>query len=162
MNNDLMTPAEVANAFNVNPKTVTRWADGGRLSSLRTPGGHRRFRRAEVEALLSDDGQGEIVTDAAEKFTANTLPYIIPQRAGLSGRTWTIERLPDDVKILGDLEDARVGALAVIERKDGAYVAVAQVAPDDDVPASYMEGAAAMLAHVFGGEVADARIGGAR
>ena len=49
---DLMTPAEVAAAFHVDPKTVTRWAVAGRLRSVRTPGGHRRYFKAEVEALL--------------------------------------------------------------------------------------------------------------
>ncbi|MGV2383720.1 MAG UNVERIFIED_CONTAM: BldC family transcriptional regulator [Thermobifida fusca] len=49
---DLMTPAEVAQAFHVDPKTVTRWARAGRLRSVRTPGGHRRYFRSEVEALL--------------------------------------------------------------------------------------------------------------
>ena len=49
---DLMTPAEVAQAFHVDPKTVTRWAVAGRLRSVRTPGGHRRYFRSEVEALL--------------------------------------------------------------------------------------------------------------
>lgn len=48
----LMTPGQVAALFHVDPKTVTRWAHAGRLGSLRTPGGHRRFRQAEVMALL--------------------------------------------------------------------------------------------------------------
>lgn len=52
---DLMTPAEVAEAFHVDPKTVTRWAKAGKLSAIRTLGGHRRFRRAEVEAQLAGD-----------------------------------------------------------------------------------------------------------
>ena len=156
---DLMTPAEVAAAFSVNPKTVTRWAEEGRLSALRTPGGHRRFPRAEVEALLSAEAQEEIAARSASAVAEATVPYVIPQRQGLTGKTWTIERLPDDVNVLASVPGGRVGALAVIERKGGAYVAVASVAPDDDVPASYMEGAAAMFAHVFGGEVAEVRIG---
>lgn len=49
---DLMTPAEVAELFRVDPKTVTRWADSGKLSAVRTLGGHRRYLRSEVEALL--------------------------------------------------------------------------------------------------------------
>ncbi|MFJ9557965.1 BldC family transcriptional regulator [Nocardiopsis sp. NPDC101807] len=53
----LLTPAEVARLFRVDPKTVTRWAAAGRLSSVRTPGGHRRFREAEVRALLSGGGR---------------------------------------------------------------------------------------------------------
>ena len=50
----LLTPAEVAQWFRVDPKTVTRWAQAGRLTSIRTPGGHRRYREAEVRALLSE------------------------------------------------------------------------------------------------------------
>jgi excisionase family DNA binding protein len=49
----LLTPGEVAALFRVDPKTVTRWAAAGRISSIRTPGGHRRFRESEVRALLA-------------------------------------------------------------------------------------------------------------
>jgi excisionase family DNA binding protein len=52
---DLLTPAEVAAAFRVDAKTVTRWANRGYLRALRTLGGHRRYQRAEVEALLNRD-----------------------------------------------------------------------------------------------------------
>ena len=48
----LLTPAEVAAMFRVDPKTVTRWARDGRLTSVRTLGGHRRYRESEVLALL--------------------------------------------------------------------------------------------------------------
>ncbi len=51
----LLTPAEVAIMFRVDPKTVTRWASAGRIGSIRTPGGHRRFRESEVRALLRGD-----------------------------------------------------------------------------------------------------------
>ncbi|MCS3781171.1 excisionase family DNA binding protein [Tsukamurella ocularis] len=51
----LMTPGQVAALFNVNPKTVTRWAGAGLLGSVRTPGGHRRFRASEVFALLNQN-----------------------------------------------------------------------------------------------------------
>jgi excisionase family DNA binding protein len=49
----LMTPAEVAAAFRVDSKTVSRWAKAGKISSTRTPGGHRRFPEAEVRAILN-------------------------------------------------------------------------------------------------------------
>ncbi len=49
----LLTPSEVAAIFRVDPKTVTRWAKVGKLSSIRTLGGHRRFRAAEVNELLA-------------------------------------------------------------------------------------------------------------
>jgi excisionase family DNA binding protein len=50
----LLTPGEVALLFRVDPKTVTRWASVGRIGSIRTPGGHRRFRESEVRDLLTD------------------------------------------------------------------------------------------------------------
>ena len=50
----LLTPGEVAALFRVDPKTVTRWAAAGRIPSIRTPGGHRRFRESEVQALLEN------------------------------------------------------------------------------------------------------------
>ena len=53
----LLTPGEVAALFRVDPKTVTRWAASGRISSIRTPGGHRRFRESEVRALLRGDSE---------------------------------------------------------------------------------------------------------
>lgn len=49
----LLTPAEVAAMFRVDPKTVTRWAKAGKLSSIRTLGGHRRYRESEVRSLLT-------------------------------------------------------------------------------------------------------------
>ncbi len=51
-NEILLTPSEVATLFRVDPKTVTRWAKSGKLSSIRTLGGHRRSRETEVRELL--------------------------------------------------------------------------------------------------------------
>lgn len=48
----LLTPTEVAAAFGVDRKTVTRWAKAGKINAIRTLGGHRRYREAEVRALL--------------------------------------------------------------------------------------------------------------
>ena len=48
----LLTPAEVAALFRVDPKTVTRWAQSGKLSFIRTLGGHRRYLESEVRMLL--------------------------------------------------------------------------------------------------------------
>jgi len=49
----LLTPSEVATMFRVDPKTVTRWAKAGKISAIRTLGGHRRFYETEVRQLLS-------------------------------------------------------------------------------------------------------------
>ena len=52
--NDLLTPTEVAAIFRVNPKTVTRWAQSGKISAIRTLGGHRRFSAAEILRHLNE------------------------------------------------------------------------------------------------------------
>lgn len=53
MQDPLLTPGEVAVLFRVNPKTVTRWAIAGRIPSVHTPGGHRRFRKSEIMHLIN-------------------------------------------------------------------------------------------------------------
>lgn len=54
----LLTPAEVASLFRVDPKTVTRWAKAGKLTAIRTLGGHRRYRQSEVQSLLKINMNG--------------------------------------------------------------------------------------------------------
>lgn len=60
----LLTPSEVAALFRVDPKTVTRWAKAGKLTSIRTLGGHRRYRSAEVMALLEQVAPAEAALPA--------------------------------------------------------------------------------------------------
>lgn len=55
----LLTPAEVAALFRVDPKTVTRWAKAGKLSSIRTLGGHRRYKAEEVKKFLEGAKMGQ-------------------------------------------------------------------------------------------------------
>lgn len=62
----LLTPAEVATMFRVDPKTVTRWAKAGKLTSIRTLGGHRRYKESEVRSLLT----GGSVDEATEEVTS--------------------------------------------------------------------------------------------
>ncbi len=49
---DLLTTVEACRLAGVGPTAIKRWADGGRLQCVRTAGGHRRFRRSELQALL--------------------------------------------------------------------------------------------------------------
>lgn len=59
----LLTPSEVASMFRVDPKTVTRWAKAGKLSAIRTLGGHRRYSEAEVRMLLAGVPQPRTAED---------------------------------------------------------------------------------------------------
>ena len=61
MTEKLLTPGEVAELFKVNPKTVTRWARAGKITAIRTLGGHRRFRVEEIRSLF----EGELIDEPA-------------------------------------------------------------------------------------------------
>lgn len=49
---ELITPRAVAAMFGVGPKTVSRWALSGKIPSIRTVGGHHRFRRSDIERII--------------------------------------------------------------------------------------------------------------
>ena len=48
---ELFTPAEAGRQLGVTPNTVTRWSRAGKISAIQTMGGHRRFRRSEIERV---------------------------------------------------------------------------------------------------------------
>jgi excisionase family DNA binding protein len=68
----LLTPSEVATLFRVDPKTVTRWAQTGKVASLRTLGGHRRYRESDIRALL--EGQSTAASAGPTGPTGPTVP----------------------------------------------------------------------------------------
>ena len=55
---DLLTVSEAARLIQMSPDTIRRYSDAGTLVSVRTPARHRRFRRADVLALLSSESAG--------------------------------------------------------------------------------------------------------
>ena len=57
-----MSLGEVSRALEINEATLRQWADRGRLPVYRTPGGHRRFLREDVAALM----QGAPANPSAE------------------------------------------------------------------------------------------------
>lgn len=54
----LLTPGEVAAMFRVDTKTVARYARDGKLPSVRTPGGNRRFYEHEMQRILDATREG--------------------------------------------------------------------------------------------------------
>ena len=52
----LVSAAEVASTFNVHPKTVARWAQAGKISHVRTLGGHRRYDANEIDKIINPNG----------------------------------------------------------------------------------------------------------
>ena len=64
-----MCTSDLADLFGVNPKTVIRWADEGKLPYFRTPGGHRRYRAEDVRPFLEVEQHASQAsgTDAGEE-----------------------------------------------------------------------------------------------
>jgi excisionase family DNA binding protein len=69
----LLTPSEVATLFRVDPKTVTRWAKAGKLTSIKTLGGHRRYRESEVKVLLKSTLGDSVPHSSAEQIGENKI-----------------------------------------------------------------------------------------
>lgn len=136
---ELLTPGEVAQMFRVDVKSVTRWAQAGKVTSIRTVGGHRRYDAAQVAELL---GIAPAPQDPA-------FPQARMRRAGLTGHTVTVERLPKTgLAKLGVPLDAG-GRLAVIERTDGRYGTPRHVA-EDGQSADLLEQIALAAAGILG------------
>ena len=76
----LLTPAEVASLFRVTPKTVTRWAEAGKLPVVRTLGGHRRFPAGAVFQLRDELDGHEVIDLDAEARRRRRAPERITAR----------------------------------------------------------------------------------
>ena len=55
----LLRTREVALLFQVSERAVTDWATKGRIPSVRTPGGHRRYPAHLVRQLLDEAGEAD-------------------------------------------------------------------------------------------------------
>jgi excisionase family DNA binding protein len=83
---DLMTSGEVAGLFGVDRKTVTRWAAAGKLTFIRTAGGHRRYKAAEVRALLAPAAPSRA---APRRLTMNSpVPGLGPLESAIMNAIW--------------------------------------------------------------------------
>jgi excisionase family DNA binding protein len=53
-----LTLGQAARYLGVAQSTIRKWSDGGRLPAFYTPGGHRRFRRNDLDEFLSGSRGG--------------------------------------------------------------------------------------------------------
>jgi excisionase family DNA binding protein len=61
---EYVTPGEAARSLHVSPKTINRWANDGRIPCIITLGGHRRFRRLDIdEAVRMMSARGAALSD---------------------------------------------------------------------------------------------------
>ena len=86
-----------ARLVGVGPDTLRRWADGGKVQSYQTAGGHRRFLRSSLEAMTSAPrrtryGTGQL-TDASTTIIGDVHRRM--QRTGYAGMPWQSRLTPE-------------------------------------------------------------------
>ena len=79
-----------AELLGVSENTLRRWSDAGKLVCYRSAGGHRRYRRADVEAVLRDGAAGTPRRRAARAATPESYAATI---AGLEARNRDLQML---------------------------------------------------------------------
>jgi excisionase family DNA binding protein len=55
---DWLTLGQAAKFLGVAQSTIRKWSDQGRVPAFYTPGGHRRYRRGDLETFLARSGPG--------------------------------------------------------------------------------------------------------
>jgi excisionase family DNA binding protein len=55
---DWLTLGQAAKYLGVAQSTIRKWSDQGLLPAFYTPGGHRRFRRRDLDSFLARSGRG--------------------------------------------------------------------------------------------------------
>jgi excisionase family DNA binding protein len=108
----LLTPTEVATMFRVEPTTVTRWAKAGKITSVRTLGGHRRYRETEVRALLAGTPAAPGLASAVQPLPDPCSPDIAlePAEPAVSRDSWMVEALRQGAGIDAIAEAAGIPA----------------------------------------------------
>jgi len=81
--------SEASLLLGVDPSTLRHWADAGKIQAFRTPGGHRRFSRQQIEALLAQPQPQRRVVSIVEEIerTGNHL-LVEPVREWYVTRRW--------------------------------------------------------------------------
>jgi excisionase family DNA binding protein len=74
----------------VGPDTLRRWADGGKVESYTTPGGHRRFLRSSLEAMVNAPRRQRygVARLAGSAGTISGDLHRRMQRTGFAGQPW--------------------------------------------------------------------------
>jgi len=128
----LMTPREVAAVFQVAPATVARWAQAGRIASVRTLGGRLRVPVEQVQYLLAG---GSPHCDGVD-------------RSDLTGHTITVEPLTRALCLRAGLPASAAGQRAAVERSGGRFVKVWETSAE--LTASTIEAVAESIARSHG------------
>jgi excisionase family DNA binding protein len=108
MTNDWLSLSEAAAALGVHPSTVRSWSDAGTLPVHRTQGGHRRYRRSEIDLWLrSQRSESSELNQVIQNALRNTRFQI--SEGKLNAETW-YGKLDDEAR-----EQYRVSGRALLQ-----------------------------------------------
>jgi excisionase family DNA binding protein len=78
---------EASRMLGVDPDTLRRWADNGKIDVLKTPGGHRRFLRESIEGMLPRPRRSlSSIGEAPDRIAAEFRKRV---RSDLATQDWT-------------------------------------------------------------------------
>jgi excisionase family DNA binding protein len=88
---DWLSLTEASELLGIHPTTLRRWADEGSVPHFRTPGGHRRFRAAELDAWKQVQ-QPMVPALPSDLLLHSALGYTREEMAdkGVSGESWYV------------------------------------------------------------------------
>lgn len=93
MSGDLLTTREAAALLGVGTTSIKRWADSGLLRCVKTPGGHRRFPRDAVQALM---GASLPVEPRSSDWSADWLAWLVSGSSPARGAAQVTDRLTSE------------------------------------------------------------------
>jgi len=109
MKDQWMSLSEAADVLGIHPSTVRNWSDQGTLPVHRTKGGHRRYRRSEIELWMqSQRGNGSNEADRIVQNALRSTRFQISEGA-LEAENW-YRKLDDEAR-----EQYRISGRALLQ-----------------------------------------------
>jgi excisionase family DNA binding protein len=100
-----LTLGQAAKYLGVAQSTMRKWSDLGRVSAFYTPGGHRRYRRSDLDRFLDSSGPGSAAS--APSSASGPLVLIVDDDEGLREYVRVnLESEGYEVREAGSAEDA--------------------------------------------------------
>jgi excisionase family DNA binding protein len=124
---DWLTLGQAAKYLGVAQSTIRKWSDGGRLPAFYTPGGHRRFRRGDLDQFLGSSrggGTGRPLVlivdddDGLREYLRSNLEiegYLVREAASAEEGLAILEEEPPDL-ILLDVMMPRMNGWEMLQR----------------------------------------------